>query len=123
MKKLVALIVDDSKLVTDRIMQLLVELENVELVLHAFNFEEGIKMIVEKNPNIAFLDIKLGGKNGIELLKAIKLHKSSIRVVMLTNHATEYYRAACKKLGASDFFDKSTEIEKLKNIVSNFQLN
>ena len=123
MKKLVALIVDDSKLVTDRVTQLLADLDNVELVLHAFNFEEGIKMIVERDPNIAFLDIKLGGKNGIELLKAIKKYKSSIKVVMLTNHATDYYRAACKKLGASDFFDKTNEIEKMKNIVSNFQLN
>jgi hypothetical protein len=41
---------------------------------------------------------------------------------MITNHADEYYRIQCKKLGAKYFLDKSSEFGLVPEIISNKSL-
>src|SRR5262245_48744640 len=116
-KKLVVLVVEDSLLIISRILNVLEEAENVKLVIHASNFNESMKMINEINTDVVLLDINLTDKSGIELLAVIKKNHPQIKVMMLTNHASENYRQLCSCMGADFFFDKSNDFEKIPEVI------
>jgi DNA-binding NarL/FixJ family response regulator len=123
MKKLVVLIVDDSPLIVERFVEILNEMDNIEQVVYAHDYTEGARLIDTIQPDIALLDINLPGKSGIELLRHIQQLRPEMKVLMITNQATEHYRNICSSLGADYFFDKSKEFEQIPNIISNIHLN
>jgi DNA-binding NarL/FixJ family response regulator len=114
----VILIVDDSSLITDRLEEMLHDIQGIDSILKASDYDEAISIIAKHKTDILFLDIHLPGKNGIELLGFIKDNYPKIKVVMLTNEASDYYRNICKKAGAAYFVDKSKEFELIPGIVS-----
>ena len=123
MKKLVVLIVDDSLVIIERFIEILNEINDIELVLYASNYAEGQQLLTEIKPDIALLDINLPDKSGIELLRHIRDLGLGIKVIMITNQATNHYKKICASLGANHFFDKSNEFEQIPDIISGFRLN
>lgn len=81
-----------------------------------------MKFIEEEKPDLVLLDINLPGKSGIELLRKIKGSGSECEVIMITNHADDYYKKVCRDLGADYFLDKSIEFSMLPEIIGNIQL-
>ncbi len=65
-----ALIVDDERLARIELKKLLQE-QDIELtILEASTFDEALQSLEEERPDIAFLDIQLGGKNtGFDILE------------------------------------------------------
>ena len=120
MKKVrqVILLVDDSPLITERVIDMLRILPTVENILTASNYQEALAILEEKEPTTVLLDIQLPGKSGIELLKFIVKNYPGIKVMMLTNQASEYYKNLCKKTGAVHFIDKSKEFDLIPGIIS-----
>jgi len=112
------LIVDDSPLIIERLSELLKELDHIDIIVNAGNYEDAIEMLTTKNIDTVLLDIHLPGKNGIALLKYIKAIYPDIKVIMLSNQATGFYRSICKNAGASYFIDKSKEFESIPTIIS-----
>jgi two-component system response regulator AlgR len=60
------LIVDDEKPARDRLRQLMEDFDEYEVVAEAGNGEEAVRLAAETKPNIALLDIRMPGVNGIE---------------------------------------------------------
>jgi DNA-binding NarL/FixJ family response regulator len=116
-KKLVALIIDDSQLIAERLVDLLKRSENIKQTLLGFNYSEGKRIIEENAIDVILLDINLPDKSGIELLKHIKQIQYPIKVIMVTNESNPMYKQICMKLGAYAYFDKSNEFEKLLEIL------
>jgi CheY-like chemotaxis protein len=112
------LIVDDSKLITERLHAMLKGWENVGSVEWAGDYPSALQLLVGAPPDIVLLDINLPGGSGLDLLRHIKGNFSSIVVIMLTNQSGDFYRNICKKLGADYFIDKSKEFEEVPIIVS-----
>ena len=117
-KRKVILIVEDSLLIIERILHLLSEAKNIKMVIHAGNYNESIKMLNEMKADIVLLDLNLPDKSGIELLREIKNHHSHVRVIVLTNHASDTYREMCTYMGADYFFDKSSEFDKIAGTIN-----
>jgi DNA-binding NarL/FixJ family response regulator len=114
------LIVDDSPLIMDRLTEILEDMDCVGVISKASDYGQAIKILAEEKTDIALLDIHLPGKNGIELLQFIKAKYKHIKVIMLTNQSSIYYRDICAKEDASHFIDKSKEFENIPDIVSSF---
>jgi DNA-binding NarL/FixJ family response regulator len=113
------LLAEDSKIIAERLQQLITEAGNNIILQHASNYEEAIKFIEEVKPSIALVDIKLPGKSGIDLLRFIHRKKMTIAIVMVTNTTNLAYKNICTQLGASYFLDKSLEFELLPGIIKN----
>ena len=111
------LIVDDSKIVCERLQQVLINIADVEIVGQANNAQDAIASISESKPDVVILDIRLPGLNGIDVLKDIRAKKLPIQVIMLTNYPYPQYRKKCEELGAEYFFDKVTEIAALPDVI------
>ncbi len=116
-KKLVILLVEDSLLIIERIIGMLGELDNVKLIVHAANYRESIRMMNEVSADVVLLDLNLPDKSGIELLQVIKTTQPKMKVIVLTNHATEGYREICTSMGADYFFDKSNDFDKIPDVI------
>ncbi len=115
--KLVALIVDDSKLIAERLLNLLHETPNIEQAVLGYSYEEGKKLLDEKKIDVVLLDINLPDKSGVELLQYIKKMEYPVKVIIVSNETNPLYKEICMKLGAFDYFDKSIEFEKLKDLI------
>ena len=112
------LIVDDSKIVCERLQQMLIDIVGVEVVGQTYNGEDAIKAIAESKPDAVILDIRLPGISGMEVLKDIREKKLLIKVIILTNYVYPQYREKCKELGADYFFDKSLEFEEIPKMIA-----
>ncbi len=66
------LIVDDSIVVRDRIVEMLSGITGVEIAGEATNSIEAIHMVNKLKPDVVTLDIRIPGESGIEVLKKIK---------------------------------------------------
>ncbi len=104
-------IADDSALWRDRIKSLLNNIEGVFVAGEAENGVEALQLIMEKEPDLAILDIRMPGMNGIELLKKIRELKINVKVFIITNFPYPQYKKKCLEAGADYFLCKTDDIE------------
>jgi DNA-binding NarL/FixJ family response regulator len=116
----VILLVDDSPLITERVIDMLRILPSVKNILTASNYQEAVEVLAETKATAVLLDIKLQDKSGLELLKYIVKNYPGVKVMMLTNLASEYYKKLCKRIGAAHFIDKSREFDLIPGILSSW---
>jgi DNA-binding NtrC family response regulator len=92
-------------------------------VLEAGSTEEALESF--KNPlhpiDLAIVDLKLPGRSGLELLEAVKADEASkdIPVVVISGHASVQDAVQAIKLGASDFFEKPLNRDRIVVSVEN----
>jgi twitching motility two-component system response regulator PilH len=76
--------------------------------IEALNAEEGIKLAVDEQPQLIFLDIVLPGMNGFAALRTLRRNPKTqtIPIIMMSGNeqATEQFWA--EKIGADDFMKK-----------------
>jgi two-component system, NarL family, response regulator DevR len=112
------LLVDDSRLVRQRLQALIGDLPDVQIVGNAGRVTEAIRKIRDLRPQIVVLDIALLDGNGLQVLEAIRKFRRALpRIIMLTNFSHEAYRDKCLKLGAEYFFDKSAQFEQAVDVI------
>lgn len=75
--------------------------------------EEAVKVLRRQEFDVAIVDLKLEGMDGIEILKVFKLMAPDMPVLMLTGHGSEEARNACMKLGAEGYLSKPIDFERL----------
>ncbi|MEP7374436.1 MAG: response regulator [Chitinophagaceae bacterium] len=121
-KNISILIVDDNPGFVKRMKVLLDELDNVESIHSAGDYDEAVSQLDRNKQDTILLDINLPGKSGISLLKKIKEGGAVCKVIMLSNHSEDYYKEQCKKLGATHFLDKTTEFDQVPSILANVSL-
>jgi len=106
-------IADDSEILRSRLIEMLSEFREIEIVGQTGYAQEAIESIKELIPDIVILDIKLPDGNGINVLETIKKGNISTKVIIFTNYPYFQYRKKCLDSGAEYFFYKATEFENL----------
>jgi DNA-binding NarL/FixJ family response regulator len=116
-EKITVFLVDDSFIVRERLRSMLADLSHVTVVGEADIDFEAIKGIRRHKPAVVVLDISMPGGSGLHVLEAVKKESSPPLVIMLTNFPQEQYRQKSRKFGAEYFFDKSTEFERVVEVL------
>jgi DNA-binding NtrC family response regulator len=78
---------------------------------------EGLTRLQTEMWDIVFLDIKLPGLDGMEILKRISEEKLPVNVIMITAYGSIENAVQAMKYGAVDFVPKPLEPENLRDIV------
>jgi len=68
--------------------------------------ESALERVVASNPDLVFMDIKLPGRNGLDITRAIKSAHRQIKVCVITSYDFPEYREAALSSGADCFFVK-----------------
>lgn len=110
-------IVDDSTIVRERLNSMLSEIEGVLITGEADNPEDAVMGIEKLKPDAVVLDIRMPTGNGIDVLERVKKDQPATRVIMFTNYPYPQYRKKCMDAGADYFFDKSTEFERVSEVI------
>ncbi|CAN5872687.1 hypothetical protein BH11BAC4_BH11BAC4_05780 [soil metagenome] len=105
------LIVDDSPIVIDRVIDSLKNHDTVKVIHTAANYQQALELLRHKIPAYVLLDIQLPDKSGIDLLKFIVKEYPAVKVIMFSNLLDDKYIKVCKKIGAKYFIDKSRDFE------------
>lgn len=113
------LIVDDSIILSDRIIQLIREEGLIHTIVYVGTYELALKQLRLQQPDLILLDISLPDGNGIDLLKMIRTLYPDTKSIIVTNHADDYYKDLCISLGAFLFLDKSKDFELIPAYISN----
>ncbi|MBL7157221.1 MAG: response regulator [Candidatus Omnitrophica bacterium] len=79
--------------------------------------EEALKSVKTDKPDIVFLDIRMKGANGLDVLEQIKKIDNNIKVIMLTIHEEKEMVEKASALGADEYITKPFRIGYLEEVV------
>lgn len=111
-------VVEDSLPVRMRLVEMLNEIDGVNVVGEAGTPMEAVAGILRTHPQYVLLDFQLDGGTGTDVLRNVRFQVPETIFIVLTNHAQPQFRQACMEAGANAFFDKSSEIEKVKDVLA-----
>jgi two-component system nitrogen regulation response regulator NtrX len=119
------LVIDDEPGIRQALGQLL-EYEGFE-VKTASGGAEGITLYDSFRPQLVFLDVKMAGLDGLEVLKRLRQADPTATVVMISGHATIQTAVEATQLGAYDILEKPLDTDRvlvlLRNAFENRQLS
>jgi DNA-binding NarL/FixJ family response regulator len=116
-RRVPVLVVDDSPELRVRVCQLLRDALVGHDVLEAGDADEALALVYAHGPHVVILDINMPGRSGLAILPLIKSAPSAPTVLVLTNDPSEPRRRECMARGASHFFDKSRDFDRVVEVV------
>lgn len=105
------LIIDDEPTICDACCEILTS-KNFQ-VETAMNGEDGLKKFGEFLPDIVFIDLKMPGISGMDVLKHIVESKTNTMPIVITGYASIESAVESMKNGAFDFLPKPFTTEEL----------
>jgi DNA-binding NarL/FixJ family response regulator len=102
-------VVEDSAAICQRIVQMVEELEDTDVVGTADGVSGAIQGIEDSTPDVVILDIRLANGNGLNVLQHVKKIQPEMKVIVLTNFNSDQYRKLAQRYGADAFLDKSND--------------
>ena len=122
-KKLRVLIADDTAAIRESLSALVGRLDGIEIVGLADTGTKALELIRSLKPDVATLDIRMPGLNGIKVLENICQEQLPVSVIVMTGLEEAEYRQKCLALGAKHFFHKSTEFEMVIDVLKQYAAN
>jgi DNA-binding NarL/FixJ family response regulator len=111
-------IVDDSPSMRVRLAEILEDIGGIAIVGEAGTPDDAVAGIARAQPTCVLLDYQLEGGTGLDVLRSVHPQSPEIVFIVLTNHTIGPYRQACMAAGASYFFDKSSEFDRIREVLS-----
>ena len=111
------LVVDDEQGIRAALGQLL-EYEGYE-VKSVSNAADGIAEYQKFRPDLVFMDVKMGGMDGLEALKRLREIDPAATVVMISGHATIRTAVEATQLGAYEILEKPLDTDRILVMLRN----
>jgi two-component system, NarL family, invasion response regulator UvrY len=114
------LIVDDHVVVREGVKGIFDEQPGEAAFGEASTAQEALKLVREEKWDAVVLDISLGGRSGLDVLKELKQIRPRLPVLILTMHSEEQYVRRAFRAGAAGYITKDsprTELTKAINKV------
>jgi two-component system OmpR family response regulator len=111
-------LVEDSALVAKRLERIITELCYCEVIGCSSEACHAIKQITRLMPDVVVIDLSLKTGSGFEVLGAVSGLPVRPLTIVLTNYPTAEFRRAALELGAQHFFDKSTEFDRVVDVMN-----
>lgn len=118
-QKIKVVVVDDENEAREVMQSLLEAMPEVELAGCAHDAHDAYTLITQAQPDIAFLDIRMPIKTGIELAKELIDQKIKASIVFVT--AYEEYAIQAIKLAAFDFLLKPVNPDELHEVIKKYR--
>ncbi|MEF3312141.1 response regulator [Paenibacillus sp. GYB004] len=92
--------------------------QGFEIVAIASNGAEAMRLIGEMKPDVAFLDIRMPGMTGLEVVRMLRDTGSEVECVMASGYAEFEYAQQALRYGAAGYCLKPFQAEEIAGILS-----
>jgi len=120
--KITVLLVDDHAIARNGVRLMLGTAADISVEGEASNAVEAMQRVAERSFDVALVDIKMPGKNGLDLLKTLRSECPRMAVLVLSTYSEEIYAVRALKSGASGYLTKdaptATLIEAVRKAAS-----
>lgn len=110
-------IVENSLSMRASLQSVLSDMPSVKIIGQAVNETGAIERIGVLRPDIVILDLGLQSGSGIGVLENVKKYHPAIKFVVFTHYTDEDCVDRCKRAGADYFFDKTSQLMQLREIL------
>jgi len=111
------LIVDDHEVVRDGVKTIFEEQAGTAVFGDASTASEALQLASEHTWDIVLLDLSLGGRSGLEVLKELKQIQPRTPVLILSMHSEEQYARRAFKAGAAGYVTKDSSRAELSKAI------
>jgi DNA-binding LytR/AlgR family response regulator len=115
------ILVDDEPLARDELAFLLSELGGIEVVGQAGDAPEALKLAEREDPQLAFVDLRMPGPDGIALAQALKRRHPLLQIIVVSAHDDAALRAF--EAQVLDYVLKPVRLERLRAAVDRALVN
>jgi DNA-binding NtrC family response regulator len=115
-RSLTLLVVDDDTSIRRIFTDLIRGREGVA-VREAGDAEQALSALRDQAFDVAFVDVRMPGTTGMDLLERLRKERPALEVVMMTAHGTIESAVQAMKLGASDYLSKPFRLEQVSLIL------
>ena len=122
MDKMKVLIVDDDEIIAGLakiILDKMFDNEYIFKIKTAANGEEGYKLSLDFKPDLVLTDIQMPGKNGIEMVRAIRQHSPEIKTIYMSGEWSKFQTPLQEEhtMHQAYFLKKPFAISELKQLL------
>jgi DNA-binding NarL/FixJ family response regulator len=105
-------IADDSKPVTDMLVELISQAGRIEVIGIGDSESGTMEAIRRLKPDVVVLDLQLKSGSGTNVIRAVRADAAlaATRLLVTSNHVSPQLKAGCMELGADDYYDKVKEL-------------
>ncbi len=115
--KIRVFLADDHPLTRAGLRDYIAKEKDLELVGEAGDGLEAWRVIEKERPDVALLDIRMPGENGVALARRIKASSLPVKPVMLTSFDAQQYVMASLRAGARGYVLKTVTPEELARAI------
>jgi DNA-binding NarL/FixJ family response regulator len=106
-------IADDHALIREGFKKILNMEKDIKVIGEGINAFETIRYVEKNDFNVLILDINLPDKNGMDVLKEVKIIKPELHVLILSMHPEDRFAVRAIKAGASGYITKESAPDEL----------
>jgi len=110
-----AIVVDDEPLARDELRFMLGQCEDIEVVGEARNAPEAQGLCDQERPDVAFLDLRMPGPDGVALAETLMANHPELKVVIVSAHDEGALRAFEARV--ADYLLKPVRLDRLRQAV------
>src|SRR6266404_9172098 len=107
------LLVDDHEVVRDGVKKIFDSMHTKAIFGEASTPAEARQLVREQDWDVAVLDISLGERSGLEVLKELKQIRPNLPVLILSMHSEEQYARRAFRSGAAGYITKDSRRSEL----------
>jgi DNA-binding NarL/FixJ family response regulator len=100
------LIVDDHPMMREGLRGIIKGEPDLEICGEAENAHQALQLLTTSEPDLVLLDLTLPGKNGLELIKDIKVAYPHLPILVLSMHDESLYAERVLRAGAGGYITK-----------------
>lgn len=110
-------IVDDHPMILAGLKSMVESIENFEVVATSQDGTGAVDTILEAKPDVALLDVRLPGLNGLEAMRRLKETLPDLAVILITASDSDLYLIEALRYGASGYLTKDSSRELIQQSV------
>jgi DNA-binding NarL/FixJ family response regulator len=111
------LLVEDSKVLTERLSEAIRQIPDVELIGTADTEAAALAAVKRDTVDVIILDLHLKQGTGFGVMRALATSQLKPRIIVLTNYDLPEYKNAAIALGATHFLDKARDYGRLPEVL------
>jgi DNA-binding NtrC family response regulator len=85
--------------------------------LLASNAEDALRLVDERRPPLAFMDVRMPGIDGLQALKTMRGQYPDVFVVIMTAHGTSQTSIDAMRAGAFEYVTKPLDLDELRAVI------